>query len=403
MIKLLCVAVSAMVILFLSLFISTPATISIQSSVPPVLDAASGGVVSVIVTKGNLSGYARLQQILPHGCIASPVETNGAQFFMEDNVVKFIWIQLPSENSFTISYRIQSDPDFSGTQTVSGSFSYIEQDETKKIGMETMVLNFSSPSAVGQSKPEVERKIFAITPETGEYKVELTVHRKNEGSSARYIDNIPEGYSVTATNTNGGTFLFSNQHAEFIWTKLPDDSVFKISYNLIATTQHTEDPTVTGMLVYGDDAKEKSAVATNSTASAVIEKKSVQDEQTEKIAANLIEEEKEKSLAQSNNYISIPAPQKGIFYKVQIAATKRSPVRSDHFFQNKYHFDQHVDLTEEVGWRKYMLGNFDSYASASTFNTRVREKISDAFVVAYHNAERINVKQAMTMIERKGD
>jgi len=90
----------------------------------------------------------------------------------------------------------------------------------------------------------------------------------------------------------------------------------------------------------------------------------------------------------------IPAPQKGIFYKIQIAATRKSPLRTDKFFREKFHIDQHVDLAEQEGWRKYMIGNFETYASANEFSRRTREKVPDAFVVAYKNAQRIPIKEA---------
>ena len=94
--------------------------------------------------------------------------------------------------------------------------------------------------------------------------------------------------------------------------------------------------------------------------------------------------------------MDIPAPQQGIFFKIQIAATRKSPLRTDQYFRNKYKIEQHVDLAEEAGWRKYMIGNFDSYSSASRFNQRTREKIPDAFVVAYKNADRISISEATT-------
>jgi len=112
------------------------------------------------------------------------------------------------------------------------------------------------------------------------------------------------------------------------------------------------------------------------------------------IASNLVAEETEKS-ASAKFIPNIPEPQKGIFYKIQIAATRKSPVRNDQYFESRYHLSQHVDITEHEGWRKYMLGNFDNFMSANNFSLRIREKIPDAFVVAYRDAERIPLREAV--------
>jgi len=393
MIKTLSIAISAMVFLLISLFSDPEAKVSVVSSVAPKLTAGEDCLVSVTVTKGDASGYARLQQLLPQGLTAIPVETMGGQFEMEDNLVKLVWQNLPSENSFTVSYKIHTDPNETEVKSLPGTFYYAEGNETRKVVLDPLQLDFSA-SATKSGKEEVERKIVAITPASGEYKVELTIHRKAGEHTARFIDNIPTGYTVTTINSHGGKFLFSNQQVIFQWAQLPAEPVFQVSYNLNASGPQAENPQVTGMLVYGEDGGEQTNVASASATVTPAAGTVSVDKPSEVIAANLVAEETQKS-SPPNMMAYVPAPQKGIFFKIQIAATKKSPVRNDQYFQDKYHFGQHVDLTEYDGWRKYMIGNFDSYISAADFNKRTREKIPDAFVVAYRNAERITIREAM--------
>src|SRR6185295_11093583 len=149
----------------------------------------------------------------------------------------------------------------------------------------------------------------------------LTIHRKAGEHTARFIDNIPTGYTVTTINSHGGKFLFSNQQVIFQWAQLPAEPVFQVSYNLNASGPQAENPQVTGMLVYGEDGGEQTNVASASATVTPAAGTVSVDKPSEVIAANLVAEETQKS-SPPNMMAYVPAPQKGIFFKIQIAATK---------------------------------------------------------------------------------
>lgn len=394
MIKTLSIAISAMVVVLVSLFSDPQATVKVTSATDPQLVPGKDCIVTVTISKGDVSGYGLLQQLLPYGLTATPVELHNARFEMEDNLVKMTWESLPDEKSFTVSYKIQTDPNELAMQTVTGTFYYVENTVSKKFPLEPLALNFSAPQTASAT-PGVERKISALTPEGGSYKVELVIHKKEGETSARFVDNIPPGYALTTIDAAGGKFIFNEQQATFQWDELPAGEIINISYHMTATGTDFEKPTVTGMLVYGEANSAPTAVAS----SEVTPVNPPAPNPADQIAANLVAQETPAPAAEKM-ITYIPAPQKGIFFKIQIAATKKSPVRSDDYFQKIYHFGQHVDLTEHEGWRKYMIGNFDTYASASEFSKRTREKVKDAFVVAYRNADRIPVKEAVSEITR---
>lgn len=394
MIKIISIAISAMVVLLISLFSNPENEISITSSVAPRQVPGDECTVTVTLNKGTATGYARLQQILPMGLTATPVETMGAKFEMEGNVVKFEWTSLPDAGTFAVSYKFHTDPNESDRELMPGSFYYIKDDQRVKIELAPVELDFTAEAATKNDK-EVERKIFAVTPEGGEYKIVLNIIRRSGENTARFIDEIPAGYTVTNVNSGGAKFMFSNQQATFLWNQLPEEPVIKFSYNLQATGDEFENPIVSGMLVYGGDDETKTSIESATTEVSV--KEATTDLQlvspTAQIVSNLFAQETEAA-STGNMPAYIPAPQNGIFYKIQIAATRKSPLRTDKFFLEKFQIDQHVDLTEQEGWRKYMIGNFDTYASASDFSRRTREKIPDAFIVAYKNAQRITIKEA---------
>ena len=119
------------------------------------------------------------------------------------------------------------------------------------------------------------------------------------------------------------------------------------------------------------------------------------------IVAQLVETEKNRSQIPSESGtaiaqdIQLPAPQSGIYYKVQISATMKSPVRNNAWFSTKYKWQDNVDLAMQDGWKKYMIGTFNNYEQAKAFRNQTSEKISDAFVVAYDHGQRISVQEAL--------
>jgi N-acetylmuramoyl-L-alanine amidase len=84
----------------------------------------------------------------------------------------------------------------------------------------------------------------------------------------------------------------------------------------------------------------------------------------------------------------------GIEYKVQISATRKSPVRNNDFFSSKYKLTDNVELTYHDGWKKYLIGKFENYKQANAYRKQTQQKVSDAFVVAYDNGMRIPLSDA---------
>lgn len=55
---------------------------------------------------------------------------------------------------------------------------------------------------------------------------------------------------------------------------------------------------------------------------------------------------------------------------------------------------EEVSLTYHEGWKKYLIGTFNDFKSANIHKRKTREKVSDAFVVAYQDGQRISLKEA---------
>lgn len=403
MIKIVLLFASALSIFIASIFVTPDSKIFVEQTFPSEVKPGTEFTVTLTVHKGNQSGFARLQQFLPKGFSAEAVETRKAQFINDEESAKFIWISLPADEVFTVSYKVKVDANIDGKQVVNGLFYYIQDEKTQKLALDPIEIMVSNSASAVQDRPDVERKLISVNPDKGEYRVELTIHPNQETSGAQFIDDIPINFNASALETHGSTFTFEGQKAVFSWTTFPVESSFTISYLVHSSSSKTA-PEINGMLVYGTNENktesERSAevIADEATPDSIIDALISSENERQMMAAKVLEENNTSGNATADRSmdLNLPAPQSGVYYKVQICATRKSPSRNGKFFEKKYKVTDNVELTNHEGWKKYIIGSFSSYEEAKAFGTKTRELVKDAFIVAYDNGERIPVSQAQS-------
>ena len=387
----------------MSVFFGSEPAVYVTAESPVQVVSGNEFIVHMTIHKGQTLGFARIQQFLPAGFKVEEIESANAQFIEDSSSIKFIWTQMPSEESFEISYKVKTNQDLNGLQVINGVLIYIEDEKTEQYALPPIEVRVSDDGLVSKEDniPQVERKLIATVPELNEYRVELTIQPNSEVRPARFIDQIPEGYEAFAGTSHGAHFLFSEGVVTFTWTNLPKDSAFTISYT-VRSSQRRTPPAINGMLVYGNAAMAMeldSLDAKDELYEQAI--KSATDESANKILEELIASENAKqdnsgnSTQTAGTALSIPSAKGGISYQVQIAATMKSPVRNNDWFKKYYKVDEEVSLTYHEGWKKYLIGSFDNFKSANLHKRKTREKVTDAFVVAYQDGQRISLKEAM--------
>jgi hypothetical protein len=107
--------------------------------------------VEVKINKPSIRGFAKYQDLLPQGYTAKQGKVNGSSFSVSDGKIKFVWVSLPLEDELVISYTLEKNESASPEVKIEGEFSYLENDQTKKIKAKTDTYTFSS--SVVASKP----------------------------------------------------------------------------------------------------------------------------------------------------------------------------------------------------------------------------------------------------------
>ncbi len=121
--------------------------------------------VEVKIKKGSIKGFAKFQEVLPVGFNAKAVKTNGSSFSVSDGKLKFVWVSLPPDEELVVSYILEkTDLASADSKLDNGEFSYLENDQSKKIKMQADAIGNKPPNEV--SKTETPAKTPTVAAET---------------------------------------------------------------------------------------------------------------------------------------------------------------------------------------------------------------------------------------------
>ncbi len=103
--------------------------------VPYLADGSNEYQVNLLVNKGNKEKFAKIQETVPEGYTAVALESKNAIFTFKDQTVKLLWMNLPSDSYFVLSYKLVPNEGVTMSPNLDGTFSYIENDNTMSIGI----------------------------------------------------------------------------------------------------------------------------------------------------------------------------------------------------------------------------------------------------------------------------
>jgi hypothetical protein len=91
-------------------------------------------IVKVLVNKEDKKKFAKVEETVPEGYTAVALETRDAIFTFKNQTAKFLWMNLPVDRYFTVSYRLipQNQAKLEPPR-LKGSFSYMVEDKTISI------------------------------------------------------------------------------------------------------------------------------------------------------------------------------------------------------------------------------------------------------------------------------
>ncbi len=125
-------------------------------------------IVNLLVNKESKQKFAKIEENIPSGYKAVSVNPGEAIFTYRNNTAKFLWMNLPSDPYFLISYKLIPENPGAKTPVINGKFSYLEGEKTISIDIKQTGQNLASlsPSEIGNLINTINAPQFANkTPE----------------------------------------------------------------------------------------------------------------------------------------------------------------------------------------------------------------------------------------------
>lgn len=321
-------------------------------------------LVEIEVDKNNVSGVGKIIESLPEGFVAGEVEANGAIFSQKGNEVKFLWMTLPAEDKFTVSYKINVSNDLDGNKIIDGKMSYLEGGETKNFLIEGTTINITNTTINPVAAETLDDKPISVDPIAVEPVVEETIT----------VDPIPVNPIVNEPIKTDPIAAEPVIEEPIKANPIAPETVVNepINANPIAAKPVDEEPINSNPIA----------------AEPIVEEPMITDsEPTQNITTS------------TNNNIAIANGQ--VNYRVQICALRKK-VTTDYFVKS-HQINENIYLNMHQGWHKYTVGNFNQYVAARDHREDIRnnKKIKGPFVTAYNNGTRITVQEALMITKDK--
>lgn len=296
--------------------------------------------VDLTIEKSNLQGFAKIEETIPNGYTVIDLKSSSAVFSLDDTKVKYIWYDIPENESVYVSYKLLPVIAMNAeSPKITGGFSYLKNEETV-----TVAINDAGTII----EIEEEEEIFADTPDTSSQELAQTENEAPDSSAQEEVEELVEEIEEI-------------------------EVVEEVAETIIP--------------------KEKPKPTTT-------EPKKVSEVKTP--PANDIAQNEDSRSKTSGNIVNIPEPETGVFYRVQIAAGKNN-LKTD-MFSKLYSFSEGYKLEDKDGLFKYTTGFFQVYKSARDGRERITakyDKFQGPFVAAYNDGERISVQEALMITSQK--
>ncbi len=103
--------------------------------------------ITLLIKKGDLTRFAKIEEQVPDGFRAIEGNSQNGIFSFSQGIAKILWMNLPAESQFVISYNIIPDPGNSIEDLkLAGTFSYIEGNSTQTIAIKQKIYDLADNS-----------------------------------------------------------------------------------------------------------------------------------------------------------------------------------------------------------------------------------------------------------------
>jgi hypothetical protein len=130
----------------------------------PSQTADGGYVVNILVNKASKQKFAKIEEAIPSGYKAVNIDPKEAIFTFKGNMAKFLWMNLPADPFFVVSYKLMpQDAQTGKNPSIKGKFSYLEGEKTVSLDIRQTQRDLASitPDEIPQLIKESKSALLA--------------------------------------------------------------------------------------------------------------------------------------------------------------------------------------------------------------------------------------------------
>lgn len=270
--------------------------------------------------------------------------------------------------------------------------------------------------------------------------VEVTINKGDIRGFGKLQETVPQGFTAVESQSDEAIFTAQDRIVKFVWLNLPARNTVKVVYKLRADQRPDGEYSIDGEFGYLlNDETQKAVLGTsrffvgpkalellaqdgsgldtleNPDAALAAQQKAQREAdakaaeaKAKQEAAQLAQQQNERTTAATEASAQqtpkttptprIPAPEKGVSYKVQITAAHREVGSA--YFKARHRYSGDFSIERHQGWIKYVTGGATSYQDARDLRNNLVQaghEFPGPFVTAYNNGERITVQEALML------
>ncbi len=298
MFKLPIILISYISLFFMGLF--TFGEVTVDNKLPAEIAPNERKTVELTIHKGDIRGFSKLEIYVPVGFNILPGELKGASFTFKSQSAKFVWMQLPEDAEFTITYILEAASTVKGVYDIGGTFSYVENNKRVDINIPSkpLVIGEKTPEEIAELLKEAEsykvsdkvdqptedgettastnipremggvaipenikreaevvemtchRSITKIS--STEFNVKLTILNNSITGFGKILETLPEHCKTEKINDAGSVVTQDKNTIKFVWFEIPTSQTLEVSYK-VSCLNPVELPIINGQLSYTDN------------------------------------------------------------------------------------------------------------------------------------------------------
>jgi len=335
--------------------------------------------LEIIISKGNLRGFAKFQCELPQGVIAFDPEIPNTAYAFEDNKVKIIWVEMASSQEFSFLIKtIISDKVSQKSYFIEPQFSYLLNKEVRQLQFQGLSINITNNQEILKKAKEEGNGVSG--------NIEIKNKQKNPDvsqtpSNSTYKSDLAFSLPTDTTKLNLGALS-------------PYDVVFKVQ---IAATKKRLDPTRISKIYKGSEKVfEEYHISTGWFKYYIGRFNTYEEAQKLKLVcgvpdafiASVAEGYSLHIVDALRKTIKVEATKTDIVYSVQIGVL--SLISQASKFVNEYKLDRIINIEYKNASYYCSVALFYKYEDALKFKNSLN--IRDSFIIAFENGERADLR-----------